>query len=256
VLQTVIEFAAPMSRPDLRSKVIVLATVEALVSCEHTMVEVDGPEGGSMPQSSRIRVVMLAMDASNSPVRYMAAQIDMTWGRRGSTSFSTMLASKRGSNVFSATVPEEATANQGEHELVLVLSNGVARNGTPVEKCELLRRLIAVQSANTQYIIAGVLAAVLVAAVSVAGVYTYKHREHARLLIISLASFELMLTLEVRWLARSIRSCRLSLWFDAVSIGSFRHCLRWRVFQVHSGQRAKGLDPSAAHSVQPPHTKA
>ena len=187
---------APMVLPSLRT-MVVTTTVESLVSCEHTVVALEGVEldDGTMPASSRIGVGLLAIDVDRTPVSYTPARIELHWdGGRQIYVFTT----KRGSNEYTASLPEDATKATGNYELAVVLFEGVLSNGTVVPRCDLLRRVIKIHDTDKQLIIAGVLAAVLLCGLGLGSVYIYRHPQHVRELIVSLITYEGVLMVEVR----------------------------------------------------------
>jgi hypothetical protein len=92
-------------------------------------------------------------------------------------------------------VPPEREA--GEHEIVISLKSGWSQLAPDLERCELLRQKVTVQSDLTQLIIAGCIAAGAILMLGLLVWLLYKNQDRAKELLSSFASVEGVLTFKI-----------------------------------------------------------
>jgi hypothetical protein len=170
--------------PSVPSEVRIATDVQAAVSCAHTMPTVQVVANTALDAilpSAPLSVHLLAMDLDGQPIKYSRAELWLQWD-----GIAVPVDWLRGSNKYNWKIPPDRDA--GEHEIVVSLQGG---------KCTLLRLKVTVTSDTTQMIVAGCIAGAVIILVAALGVFLWRNRHRAAELILSLISYEGLLTGEL-----------------------------------------------------------
>ena len=195
----------------LASEVKISATVESLVSCDHSSGWIEGlkPHDDSVSTLFAIKVHFVARDCDGLPIKYTRAEFNVSFGNQGVPH----AWKGRGSNEYAADVPAELTAQPGVYDLVVSASNAWNVNATvPATRCELLRRTIIVKEGlSTSWILVGSSTA---AVIVVSGLAIVVRKRHAHL-----EAILTMLLTEMGMLVFSICTALANLTTDGIVFG-------------------------------------
>jgi hypothetical protein len=176
----------------LSSHVSIVAQVEAIVSCEHSIVGIYPNDQTELVATSKMKVWILAKDIDGLDVNFTRGDIAIRWdGQELPYSW------ERGSNAYNADIASALFSTPGTFELTVVLSNGWMPNVGPVERCVLLTRTIQIHADTTQMMVAIGIAALMGFVFALLAVLVYRNRLAAKELLISFASFEGILAVEI-----------------------------------------------------------
>jgi hypothetical protein len=169
--------------PSVPSEVRILTDVQAAISCAHTMPTIQVVANTALDAilpSAPMSVHLLAMDLDGQPIKYSRAELELQWD-----GVAVPVDWIRSSNKYSWKIPPDRDA--GVHEIVVL-------QGT---KCTLLSLKVTVTSDTTQMIVAGCIAGAVIILVVALGVFLRRNRHRAAELILSLISYEGLLTGEL-----------------------------------------------------------
>ena len=137
-VMTVLSIGDASSPSRQRVAVSITTEVAALVSCQRTMVWVEGGAQG-VRASSAIVVRLRAVDVDALPIDQTRAEVEFRFGNQ-----TVPVNWNRGSNEYVASVPAELTGQAGEYELVVTATHGWDEDAKQQARCVLLRRKIQV----------------------------------------------------------------------------------------------------------------
>jgi hypothetical protein len=137
-VEAVMQVGSPLDSGGTRSEVRFITEVEALVSCQRTVVWVEG-SAPSVQASSAIVVRLRALDVDALPIDQTRAEVEFRFGNR-----TVPVNWNRGSNEYVASVPAELTGQAGDYELVVTATHGWDEDANRPARCVLLRKKIRV----------------------------------------------------------------------------------------------------------------
>ena len=187
----------------LRSVVTIETRVRALVSQNHSTTRIVQSGGELTPISRSLAVELTAFDMDGLPIDSSQPTVRVEWNhtvlRAMFYSSSLTRVGGRG-NVFVAAIPIDIRSEPGEYTLRVVVVDGWDKRG---QVCEfaLLRQTFVLESPDgmKQIILASLLALVVVLVFALFLALVYRNPGKAKELLLSFATFEGMLTLEVRY---------------------------------------------------------
>jgi hypothetical protein len=158
----------------LVSEVKISATVESLVSCDHSRGWIQGlpPDEVSVSERFPLKLHFAIRDCDGMPIKYTRAEFNVSFGDQ-----SVPHAWKgRGSSEYVADLGAELTATAGSFDLVVTALKGLSQaSAHEALPCELFRKTIKVQVNMQQYIIGGVLAGVALVVLLLLGVLLLRY---------------------------------------------------------------------------------
>jgi hypothetical protein len=203
-----IAYSSPSSEHINASVVQIIGMVESVPSCSRTDASID-PSETSLPHSAPITLSFTAVDCDAMPMNKMRVDFDVQWdgqpvaydrdrGGNGSQYVSTIDSMRR---------------KPGPHTIVVALRNALNESTGPVDRCVIFRRTVLLRCASGtvesfgtcvadtgsnsgQLITGGAIAAFMVLGLGVLGYLLYRHREHAKEVLLSFLSFEGALAFE------------------------------------------------------------
>jgi hypothetical protein len=218
-IETIIEASPSLyddaGRPvatSIRTTSTVHIMVEALASCENTVVHVF-PDVLEVLESTPMRIEVLAVDVDGLAIKYTRPEIEAWWaddlGRPERLGYSRNSGHARahertparrasmhtrthactGTNRFVFEVPERLVM-AGAHDMVIRIKNGWNRTMSGQGDCELLRRRVAVAKDTTQRIIGFSIAGILLLMFGATALLVFRNRHRAKQFLISFMSFE------------------------------------------------------------------
>jgi hypothetical protein len=132
-----------------RAAVSITTEVAALVSCQRTVVWVEGG-AQSVRSSSAIVVRLRAIDVDAMPIDQTRAEVEFRFGN-----LTLPVNWNRGSNEYVASVPAEVTRQSGEYGLVVTATLGWDENANQPARCVLFRRQIRVDEGFNSWLVLG-----------------------------------------------------------------------------------------------------
>ena len=196
-VETLMQIGTDSDSSSMRSKVLLITDVEALVSCDQSQAWVER-DIYDLPPQTPFRVHVTAVDVDGLAVNFTRADIAFLLGKRNSSETVTLPVQwNSGSNEYVAVASGDLTNDDGEHELIVRVRQGWSEADARVKDCILLRRVITVVPDRSQAILAGCLASALLLAGGAVGYLLHKNRERALRLFLSFLSFEGLLLVEV-----------------------------------------------------------
>ena len=196
-VETLMQIGTDSDSSSMRSEVLLITDVEALVSCDQSQAWVER-DIYDLPPQTPFRVHVTAVDVDGLAVNFTRADIAFLLGKRNSSETVTLPVQwNSGSNEYVAVASGDLTNDDGEHELIVRVRQGWSEADARVMDCILLRRVITVVPDRSQAILAGCLASALLLAGGAVGYLLHKNRERALRLFLSFLSFEGLLLVEV-----------------------------------------------------------
>jgi serine/threonine protein kinase len=150
----------------LVAEVMIISTIESLVSCNHSRSWIEGltPDEQTVSALYPMKVRFDALDCDGLPIKYTRADVAFTFGNKPLA-----VTWNRGSNEYIADVPSTMMEQPGAYKLVVSAINGWDSTSSRLTTCVVLSRTIeVVQSVNLQPMIVAVsVAGSLIALVAV-----------------------------------------------------------------------------------------
>jgi hypothetical protein len=150
-VETSITVGSSFLGPSPNARVVIIARIVSLVSCDKSKVRLEF-DGETESQSSSIRVVLHAYDVDGQPINITRADVHFKvdasivphrW--------------ERGSNMYVADVTLENIQSPGAYTLVVDIDNAWRADDNRATSCELLHRVIqrSASAFQTSYLLAG-----------------------------------------------------------------------------------------------------
>jgi hypothetical protein len=207
VIKTVLvaaSVASGVGATPLRSIVTIVTRVRALVSQNHSTTRIVQSGGELTPTSRSLAVELTAFDMDGLPIDSSQPQVRVEWSHtvlRAMFYNSSLTRVGGSSNVFVAAIPIDMRSEPGEYRLRVVVMDGWDERRLEVCEFALLTQTFVLESPNDmkQVILASLLALVVVLVFALFLALVYRNPGKAKELLLSFATFEGMLTLEVRY---------------------------------------------------------